>query len=85
MEKGSAVPWWGFGSGNPVVGLYRDVIACPLPGGGRYTKYLKDTLQSYKFFFDKLFFEENFFYSEWFNSQKNHVFEISIFDMTFDT
>ena len=38
-----------------------------------------------KIFLGKNFFYQNFFCSECFNSQKNHVFEISIFHQNVDT
>ena len=38
-----------------------------------------------KKFLGKIFFHQNFFCSECFNSQKNHVFEISIFHQNLNT
>ena len=55
------------------------------PGGRVVYQIFEGHIRDFEIFFGKLFFQENFFYSEWFNSQKNHVFEIWIFYLTFDT
>ena len=55
------------------------------PGGRVVYQIFEGHITELQFFLTNYFLRKFFFYSEWFNSQKNHVFEISIFYLNVDT